>query len=280
MTDTAEQQAAAESAEAGAQGSAPGDEEQHIEQTPGDGTGDEQGAAPADDGAGAPRKKGVERRIGQLTRRYRESERQRLALKEQVEKLEQRIGPAPEPARPRQDDFETPEEYEDALLSWHDDMRAHKQGQDSSEQSATVDGAADIVTEFEEQLEAVAPDAIMVVMDDDWPCSDAMVEFIRESDKGAQLAYHLASNTSIADKLSKLSPSQAARELVKIEAELPATIQTSAGDEAGKAAGGAPPPIEPGKTGGGEGGITDPDKMSTEQWLKWRKEQLTSQHSR
>ena len=221
---------------------------------------------PADDDAGAHRNKGVERRIGQLTRRYRQAERENTALQGRLDALEQRIGPTPEPTRPQSDDFESPEQYEDALFEWRDASQAHKAKPDTPAQSPQIsDDAVRIESDLEGMLES-HPDAVEAVMETEWLCNDSTYDFIKESTKGAELAYHLAKNQAVASKINAMTPMQAARELVNIEAELSATLNKPSATP-------APPPGTP-VSPSGSSVITDPDKMSNAQWKVWREADL------
>jgi hypothetical protein len=238
--------------------STPGDEGLEGEQTPPE-------EAPADDDAGAHRSKGVERRIGQLTRRYRQAERENTALQGRLDALEQRIGPTPAPVRPTTDDFQTPEEYEDALFEWRDATQAHNQAPEPNQPPARTEEATRIERGLEDMLE-VHPDAVDVVMEQPWPCNDATYEFLTSSEKGAELAYHLATNPAVASRINALSPAQAARELVTVEAELSATTHKPSATP-------PPPPGEP-VTPSGSAVISDPDKMSSAQWRAWREGEI------
>lgn len=244
-------------------GSLPADDAPIVEAT-----GDDD--APADDGAGAHRNKGVERRIGQLTRRYRNEQRENEQLRARLDTLEERLGPVPEPERPSSTDFETAEEYEDALLDWHNDSRQPAE--------TTTTTAAEPVDEAGKELKAgieglaeAHPDAMEVVFDDDWPCSTATYEFIVSSDRGPALAYALASDLDLADKIHGMTPAQAARELVKIEATLPKPIASATAINPAP----PPPPGEP-VIPGSTAVPTDPDKMSAAQWRAWREKDLSS----
>jgi hypothetical protein len=56
----------------------------------------------------------------------------------------------------------------------------------------------------------------------EWACSQEMGEALRVSDKGPELAYHLASNPAEAARISRLSPALQLMELGKLEAKLTA----------------------------------------------------------
>lgn len=100
-----------------------------------------------------------------------------------------------------------------------------------------------------------------------------MREAILESDDGPALAYHLGKNPDLAEKIASLPPIAAARELGRLEAKLarereqPPVISK------------APPP--PPKIEGVEPAIErDPDKMSTQDWVKWREKQIRKAQGR
>jgi hypothetical protein len=230
--------------------------------------------APAGDDAGAVHAKAealakrmAQKRIRQLTRKARDAEQGTAALQERLDALEKRIGPDPEPERPTSADFETLEEYEDARDIWRDEVKARKATSEapavapSPEQVARAESADRI----EEGLAALGdeyPDAVDVVMNDDWPCSTDMYDFIEASDSGPALAYYLATNEELAGKIAGLSPVLAARELVRVEAGLPATTP--------KPSASPPPPPGTPVSPSAASVVTDPDKLTSAQWKEWR----------
>lgn len=90
-----------------------------------------------------------------------------------------------------------------------------------------------------------------------------VADFIRESEKGPFLAYHLAKNPGQIRALNGLSPTQAARELARIEARL--SIPTP------KKQTSAPAPMKP--VAGGAAPSADISKMSMEEYAAYRKKQ-------
>lgn len=238
-----------------------------------DGEPGQESQAPADDDAGAPRNKGVERRIGQLTRKYREEQRKREELAAELEAIKKRLGPIPEPPRPRPDDFESTVEYEDALLEWNDARKQHKQNTEAPKaappEAPPPDPVAQRLKEGIKALEAQYPDATELVFNDDWPCNGSTYEFIANSDRGPELAYALASDLDLAEKIDAMSPVLAARELVKLEAGLPAAKPTPGAGPVNA----PPPPATPVKPGPTKATV-DPDKMTPKQWRAWREAEL------
>ena len=99
------------------------------------------------------------------------------------------------------------------------------------------------------------------------PITDAMAQTIQSSEVGPDMAYYLGSNPKEADRISRLSPLQQAKELGKIEAKLadnPVVKKTSS----------APAPIAPitaRSTGSSATDTTDPrsiKSMSTSEWIE------------
>ncbi len=218
--------------------------------------------SPATDDAGASRSKGVERRIGQLTRRFREEQRQNAELKAELERIKQRLGPPPELVRPKVSDFNTTEDYEDALLRWHD---ARREPTPATPPPKPMDPAAEKLIKGIEALGD--PDVVDEVLNSDWPCSPGMYEYLVNSERGPELSVALASDLDLAEKLAKLSPVLAARELVKLEAGLPAAKPSAA------RAAPLPPPIKPVKPGSTQPNV-DPDKLSDEEWVRRERARL------
>jgi hypothetical protein len=99
-----------------------------------------------------------------------------------------------------------------------------------------------------------------VVTARDVPISDGVVDIVMQSDQGADVAYHLASNKALAAEISAMSPLEAARAIGRIEAQLsapkPRTTST------------APDPISPVK--GKAAATKDPAKMSYAEFVKAR----------
>lgn len=100
------------------------------------------------------------------------------------------------------------------------------------------------------------------------PITQAMSEIIMESDAAADIAYYLGKNLKECVQISRMTPTQAAREIGRIEAEMrnqPSQIHGK------KSTTQAPPPIRP--VAGGSGAISkDPKKMSYQEYVKWRME--------
>lgn len=217
--------------------------------------------------------KGVQKRIDRLTReKYQLQARlEMLERSQQVPQQQQQAAQAPQPSQaPKLEQYASIEEYLDALADHKAAQKADKvfkereaserQQRQQSEQAKLHDGYA----KQTEQARNAYEDFDDVVENPDLPITQAMAEAIMRSQNGADVAYYLGKNPAEAARLANLDPFSAAVEIGRIAATVvrPQPRKTSS----------APPPIQP--VGTRATPVTDPDKMSTEEWLKWRQGQL------
>lgn len=233
-----------------------------------------------------PKKKGggFQNRIDRLTRRAAEAEREAAELRQQLQGKPPVKAEAsdPEPTRPKQADFSDWEKYEEAREDYITSKAAWKARQEVREniakaqeqfQSETVaNQRREAVKRFEKAAEAIAPsyegldEAVeRFFSDKSMPVSQAMAEYIMEhSERGPELVYALDADLDEAERISKLSPIAAARELARLEAKLPKP-------EARKVSG-APAPTKTVK-GTAESPVKSPETMSNAEYMAWRRTQ-------
>ena len=267
MTDQNLQEAETNEAEA----ATAQENEENLNQKADDGQQNDEGDSHAEDNAARPNKVPAGKRIRQLTRKWRDSERENDALRQRLDALEKRLGPTPEPERPNRDDFVSDTEYEDALFDWRDNVKTSK-SQDKeveAEPQQTGQYSAQVIADFESELDGISDDAALVVMEDDWPCNQGVTDYIMASDIRANLAYHLATNHDVAEKIANMSPILAARELSKLEDELRSSsnVNNSAQTNVN-----VPPPLDTNTPSSVS--MTDPDKTSTDQWVAQRRREM------
>ena len=222
-----------------------------------------------------PKAKGVQKRIDELTELRRSAEKDRdywreLAIsKQEKEKAAASEAPEPKPTeptgRPNLDDYASYEEFSEALVDWKiaNRERAAEEKRRETEQRTT---AAQREEAFQRRVEKVAaehPDWDSVVRS--MPkLSENTYQAAMVSEKGPEILYYLGQNPDEADQMFALDPVQSALAIGRLEVKLSRPTKTQTG---------APDPIEPVHGGGGPQTL-DPDKMSTDQWLKWRNQQL------
>ena len=158
--------------------------------------------------------------------------------------------------------FASPEEYADLL--------AERKAEELLARREQARAQSEIIESFHEREEEARnkyDDFEQVAYNPKLPITDAMAQTIQASEVGPDMAYYLGSNPKEADRISRLSPLQQAKELGKIEAKLadnPVVKKTSS----------APAPIAPvtaRSTGSPATDTTDPrsiKSMSTSEWIE------------
>lgn len=231
-----------------------------------------------DDGDQPKKLGGVAKRIDELTRLRREAERRAERLEEQnaellrkvlrdTDQTPQQAAQPQQEAEPQLDQFETYEQYTKAVARWEikQELLAERRQAEEREQQKKQQAKQ---AEFQSRLAAAAaemPDYKEVALNPRLPVSDTMADLIREMDDGPKVLYALGQNPNEAARIASLPPTLAAVELGKfaVKASLPQP----------KTVTNAPPPVNP--LSGGTGSKTaDPDKMTADEWMKWRNQQL------
>lgn len=224
-------------------------------------------------------KGGFQRRIAELVEQRNEERRAREAterrLDQLVEMMMDRRQPEPEapkapevPPTLEQHGYDE-KQYQAALLEYAK-AEARREAQEALKADRVAQQAEARQATFktrEAEFVKATPDYQAIVYDPSTPISQTMAEIIAESEVGPQLAYHLAKNRDVAKSIYGLPPVAAARELGRIEARL-----SQPKPEAPRTTQAPPPPprveaVEPEVE-------RDPDKMSMNDWLKWREKQI------
>ena len=220
---------------------------------------------PTEPVAPPPKKQTAQERINELTRIRREKEREAEYWKKvALEKKEAPPEPKAEaslPGRPKLEQFETSEQYEDALFEWRDNVREIKSI--AQRQEREYESALKEFNERARKLRNEHEDFDEII--DSPVFSPAMWEAVLLSENGPQVAYHLgkSENWALAERIRNLPPSRQLYEMGKVETQLLVATQK-------KTVTSAPAPIKPvGITG--TGGEKDPSKMTTEEWMAWDK---------
>lgn len=236
----------------------------------------EEGAEPeADDGQ--PRdekgkfKSPTQARMDELTRARREAEREAAYWRARANPEK-----APEPeVKPAVKDFESYEEYVEALTDWKakaaaaEILKSRDAETAQSAQQRAEQTKAETFAARQEQAKASIADYDAVVGAADVPVAQHVAEAILESEKGPELLYHLAKHPDLAERLSGMSVREADREIGRIEASLgsskPAPLT--------KPASNAPAPMRPTGRNAATSVTNDPAKMSHEEYRAWRAKQ-------
>jgi hypothetical protein len=231
---------------------------------------------------------GVEKRISQLVARQREAERREAERTEEAAYwravAEGRIKPAApvqpppqppqsgEPVEPLLDNFESAADFEAARTKyivaragW--DLRQEQQAQRAREYATDLDRKHN-----ERMLAAITVDPTLdeVSKDPTLPISQVMSLAIKESDVGPALVRYLANNRAESERIARLHPLMAAREMGKIEGRIIAAKAAPAQPQ--RTVSQAPEPARPVGGTKGTAPTDDDDKLSVEEFVRRRNE--------
>jgi hypothetical protein len=233
-----------------------------------------------------PKKKGgFQKRIDKLTKSKTLAEQERDYWKEQALKssnqksadsdrnIVEAKADAAKDAKPDPERFNSQQEYIEALTDWKIEQKAkaaemaQKVEAAKAQQEKTVSGFRERVKEFQKTATDL-PEVLEAV--DHIPLSPALQEIFIESERGHELMYTLAKNPAEYERIAKLPPLAAAKEMGKLEAKL-ASKSSDAEPEAKTTK--APPPIKP-VTRANAVSTKDPGEMSYQEYKAWHKKQF------
>lgn len=161
---------------------------------------------------------------------------------------------------PKRDEFRDDEAFTQAQI----DHLAEKKAAEKlaqRERAEQQERATESFLEKAEKAQERYPDYHAVVGNPSLAINDGMVEFIAESDVGADVAYWLGKNPIKAAQIAQLSPMKAARELSRIEAEIASKPKANPSK--------APEPISPvGTRGKSSASALPSDSDDIDTWMK------------
>jgi hypothetical protein len=175
---------------------------------------------------------GVHARIGELTKNWRETERDRDYWRDlALQYTRQTPAPQPEPPQPTAPepdktlaDFNYDEAQYTAYTRKLAAEEARRAATDVLRQEREREAAQRKEQTFKQRIadfKKAAPDFDdLVIRNRSLPITEAMAEVIADSEDGPAVAYYLGKNPEAAAAIAQLPPNAAARELGKIEARL------------------------------------------------------------
>lgn len=208
-----------------------------------------------------PKEDGVQKRIDELTRLRRETERERDYWKEQAAKVPEA---KPEPVEVKTlEDFDFDEKAYAAHLIEVASANATLAARQALESERKQSEAMTRERSFRSKEEAFAkevPDYYQIAYSSPF-INETVGEEIKDMENGPAVALYLARNDDIAEQISKMSPNRVARELGKIELKLSKETKSSST---------APPP--PPKIKGGDPVISKkPEEMTQREFNEYRR---------
>lgn len=237
----------------------------------------EQTAATETDGA-QPQKpqKGVGKRIDELTKNWRDAERDRDHWREQAlraqqakpEQPQQAVQPATNDADPEPTMADADWDVSDYNRKWYawqrrQEKREEQQAKDAQERQSRAQ-------KFQESAQAFAqanPDFQSVISNPNLPVNELMVEVISESDNPAAVAYWLGKNVDEARKIAGMSPAAMGRAIAKIESQFD-RVEPEQREPVQKTVTNAPPP--PSALNGSKVAVKKLEEMSMTEYAAHR----------
>jgi hypothetical protein len=236
---------------------------------------------PAEDEAAeveeTPKPKGVQRRIDELTRMRREAERRadrlEALLEKTITKQPEPVAPAPEPVtKPVLDQFDTYEEYTEALTDWKIDQR-DKQRETARQAQKQEETAAAEKQRIDAKMQAAIQNGegkysdfyeVALLGNKELTITPQMLGLLAESEAPEDVVYHLGKNPARAQEIAQMPLARQALEIARIEGSLASAAEA-------KKETAAPPPIKP-VGGAHEKSVLDPDSLPIKDWMKLRDE--------
>lgn len=233
------------------------------------------------DPAEKPKKGGFQKRIDELTRQRYEEQQARQEAEQRLAEYEKRLTELQTTQQMSQYDATKPtleqfdydhEAYENAYQEWvktgiEREREAQTAAQKQAEEyQAKLNKQAEIQRKMAQAQEQY-PDFMVKVNDPSLPSlaqiNPAAYDALIESDQLGEVSYYLANNPSKVYEFSSMSPVQAVKEIARLEDKLSAKAKSVTQ---------APEPATSVK--GKTEAVKDPQKMTTEEWMAWRKQSM------
>lgn len=228
----------------------------------------EQGQETERDEQGRFKRRDAQERINELTRARRQAERERDFYRQQAEQRQSEQTAPNSQKPPAFEDFGDLNEWGKAIA----ERAAQEARAVASQEFAQRQQQAQVAQVFqsyevrERQYAAANPgyqDA-MAALQSTVRFGPELIEVLGASDAGPAIVHYLGEHLDAADRLQRLPPHLAAAELVRIEARVTAPKQKPVSKTP------SPAPV----LGGGGAANQDPEQMTTDEWLAWRRKQL------
>lgn len=240
---------------------------------------DEPQAKPAEPEADSDeRKRGAEKRIKELTKNWRSTERDRdywrdLALRNS-QGQQAKPEPTPQNGKPTLEQFNFDQDaYNEAVIDWKVQQKLSEHTQKSKKDQEQTE-AQKQQAEFRQRLQSAAEkydDFEETITDPSLPMPDHVVQAAMNlGETAGDVLYHLGKNPDKALQIANMNPAAAAVALGRIDAQ----IANQPKPQISK----APPP--PSAVGNRSAVNVDPMKLPAEEWARRRNEELAKRYGR
>jgi hypothetical protein len=170
---------------------------------------------------------GVQKRINKVIKEREDAKRENEALQKRIKELEGNNS-GKEVKEPVESDFETYDEYLDALDKYDSTAETKGQAKDSENdkhEDASTDNtltdsqrsAMGVLQEVIESSEGKPEDFEAIALNPEVPITGEMLEALAECDDPVKVMYHLGKNKDAAKSIANKSPAQQMREIAKLD---------------------------------------------------------------
>jgi hypothetical protein len=160
------------------------------------------------------------------------------------------------PGKPVHENFQTYEDFTEALTDWKLDQRDAARNQETAQKETD----RSIQTIVEKGVEKYGEDFQDRLLDRSFQVSPAMRQAIDSSDASVDILHALMENPKESARIARLSPVLAGKEIAKIELSI---VKPAAAKKIST----APEPVKTVTTGKFEAEVPD-DKLSTDDWMR------------
>lgn len=216
-----------------------------------------------------------------LKERLEKTEKQAGYWRRQAEKTAKELPPVvetpattePEKKKPIITDFDSDEEYFEALADFKTDIKLAQFRAENEASRQIVEKQSFEQKMFADGIEKFT-DFQDVVQDPTLPITTTIIEALRVTEIPAEIVYYLGKNPAETARISRLNPLAVAREIGFIEAKLAASkeavVPGTPQPPTVKKTSNAPPPINPIRGGSSVSVGKNPENMTNAEYRKWR----------
>ena len=240
-----------------------------------------QGDATPADSPSEERANGAQKRIGELTFKWRETERERDELLNRVRELETAQQPVAqqEPTDstvPRYSDFDSDDDYSRAMAEHAERVardaaqRVIREQQEQQRQDQARTSLEERTQTYRDRVNAYIaenPEMAEALERTRPPLNTAMRDYLFSSDEAAPITHFLANNPDRAARIASMSDMDTIKEMARIEADIQSLQPKTISD--------APPPLPDVEQSTPEGDSLElSDDIPASEWLRRRRAQL------
>ena len=170
---------------------------------------------------------GVQKRINKVVKEREDAKRENEALQKRIKELEGNNSDQ-EVKEPVESDFDTYDQYLDALDKYDSTAETKEPAKDSENDKQKDTGTDNTLTDSQRSAMEVIRETIgsaenkpsdfeAIALNPEVPITGEMLEALAECDDPAKVMYHLGKNKDAAESIANKSPAQQMREIAKLD---------------------------------------------------------------